>query len=63
MASQIDKTRIYSDATEINDSRKIRCPKCKVYAVPRGIVDIGKNNGEKKTHCPNCGHVHGTKNH
>lgn len=63
MASQIDKTRVYSDPNEDTDIHKIRCPKCKVYAVPRGITWSGPHAGDTKVHCPNCGHVHGTKNH
>lgn len=64
MASQIGVTRVYSSLDEKTDSRKIQCPKCKVLAVPRGISESGKNDlGSIEKHCPNCGHVHGRKNH
>ena len=64
MASQIGETRVYSSLEEKTDVKKIQCPICKVYAVPRGIVDSGTNAlGATEKHCPNCGHVHGRKNH
>lgn len=64
MASQIGETRVYSSLDEATDSRKVRCTLCKVEAVPRGISESGKSDlGGIETHCPNCGHVHGRKNH
>lgn len=64
MASQIGNTRIYSSTDEATDSRLKTCAVCKVKAVPRGISESGKNElGSLETHCPNCGHVHGRKNH
>jgi uncharacterized Zn finger protein len=64
MASQVDKTRVYTSLDEADSPEKIQCPLCKVYAVPRGISSTRKNDidGQEK-HCPNCGHVHGRKNH
>lgn len=60
MASQYGETRVYSSLTEDTDSRKKRCPLCKVDSVPRGISESGTNelNGIK-VHCPNCGHTYG----
>ena len=64
MASQIGKTRVYSDPGEATDVKKIRCPLCKVESVPRGISESGTNELRGiETHCPNCGHIHGRKNH
>lgn len=60
MASQIGQTRIYSSLDEATDKRKTQCPKCKVFAVPRGISESGKNDlGNIERHCPNCGHIYG----
>lgn len=64
MASQIGVTRVYSDPNEVTDIHKVRCPLCKVEAVPRGISESGTHElGNIETHCPNCGHVHGRENH
>lgn len=64
MASQIGVTRIYSSTDEATDKRLKVCVNCKVKSVPRGISESGKNAlGGLETHCPNCGHVHGRKNH
>lgn len=64
MASQIDQTRVYTSLDEATDTHLIKCPNCQVKAVPRGITNTGKHDlGGQETHCPNCGHVHGRKNH
>jgi predicted RNA-binding Zn-ribbon protein involved in translation (DUF1610 family) len=59
MPSQIGVTREYSSIDESESAALQRCPKCKVYTVPKGIS--GKQSTEK--HCPNCGHVIGRTNH
>jgi len=62
MASQIDTTRIYTSVDEADSPSKVKCDKCQVYVVPRGINSTRKSApGEK--HCPNCGHVFGRANH
>lgn len=64
MASQIGVTRVYTTTEETTDTRLKACTNCKVTAVPRGITDTGMNGlGNQETHCPNCGHIHGRKNH
>lgn len=64
MPSQIDKTRVYTSLDEKDSPLKIKCKLCQVYAVPRGITSTRKNDlGSQEKHCPNCGHVHGRKNH
>lgn len=60
--SQIGDTRVYTSVDEKDSPKKEQCPKCSVYAVPRGINSTRPDaTGEK--HCPNCGHVYGRDNH
>lgn len=65
MATQIGVIRAYSTVSEKTDTRLKTCVKCKVKAVPRGIGTSGMNGLAPgvQTHCPNCGHIHGEKNH
>lgn len=64
MASQIGETRVYTSLDEETSSKLIECPLCKVKAVPRGITSTRKDDhGSTEVHCPNCGHIHGRKNH
>lgn len=64
MAKQIDETRVYTSLDEADSPKKMKCDLCQVYAVPRGITSTRKDDIQgQETHCPNCGHVHGRKNH
>lgn len=60
--SQIGKTRVYTNVDEKNSPAKVQCAKCQVYAVPRGISS-SKPTASGEKHCPNCGHIHGRKDH
>ena len=64
MATQIGKERIYTSVDEKDRRDKVQCAICKVIAVPRGITSTRKDDiGAQEKHCPNCGHIHGRKNH
>lgn len=65
MASQIGDVREFTSVDESERSNLKTCPNCKVQAVPRGITTTRKDDlgVGAETHCPNCGHVHGRKNH
>lgn len=64
MASQIGTTRVYtSKEAELDTAAtRVRCVKCQVTAVPRGITS-SRSSAVGEKHCPNCGHIHGRKNH
>lgn len=64
MATQIDTTRYYTSVESESDpaATKVKCVKCQVFAVPRGIVS-SRTSAEGEKMCPNCGHVHGRANH
>lgn len=65
MSKQMGKNRLYTSLDEATDGRKVACALCHVIAVPRGIVSTRNQaaSGDSEGHCPNCGHVHGRKNH
>lgn len=62
MANQIGNTRIYTNVDEKNSPDKKQCPKCLVFAVPRGITST-MPGGPGEQHCPNCGHIYGRADH
>lgn len=55
---QIGDTRIYTSVDEKTSPSKTECPKCQVYAVPRGITS-SRTTAAGEKHCPNCGHIYG----
>jgi transposase len=61
MASQIDRTRVYTTTDEANSPRKVKCHRCGVFSEPKGLKTDHINPANiGETYCPNCGHVHRT---
>lgn len=62
--NQYKTARVFGQG-ETGNPNAIECANCHVIAVPRGIASSKSvaQGAKGETHCPNCGHVHGRKNH